>query len=336
MSHTPAQRVDITMLSIVKVFAVLLGIYLVWRILDILALLFVVLILVAALGPAVTWLTKRNIPRAAAVSLIYIGIFLTFGFLISLLLPPLIEQLAALATTFPTLVEQVTPLYHVLQENNATELFQSLSTELSGLTQGVFSATAQVFGGATAALTVLVLSFYLLLDVKQARDALVTLLPGDRVKPTLVALEKTGEKLGSWLRGQFILSVAMGLLTSIGLAILGVPYALTLGVLTGLLEIVPYLGPIIAALVTVPVAYAAGSWQLALGALVMFALLQQLENTILVPKIMQSAVGLSPVVVIIALAIGAKLGGVTGAIIAIPLTAVISVLVKELPQFRRH
>ena len=332
---TPTQRVELTTSSIVKFFAVLLCVLLLWKVLDILALLFVVTIVVAALNPAVDWLVSREIPRPAAVALLYILILGIIGIPFSMFLPRLIEQVTELALTFPTIVERITPLYRLLVESNAQELLRSLSSSVSSLTQGIFSATAHIFGGATALLTVLVLSFYLLIDVKQAHDALVTVIPPHWLKPMYRMLTRTSDKLGSWLRGQFILSALMGFIVYVGLLILGVPYALTLGFLTGLLEIVPYLGAIIAGFSTVIVAYAAGSWQLALVTLIFFTVVQQLESHILVPKVMQSAVGLSPVIVIVALAVGAKLGGITGAIIAVPLAAVISVFVQEWPRLRQ-
>lgn len=331
----PAQRVELTTMSVLKVFGVMLAIYFVWQILNILGLLFVVLIVVAALDPAVDALQRYGIHRGAAVSLIYLLLFLILAFLFSLLLPPLVDQVRTLSVTFPGLVTKITPLYQLVVESNAQDLLSTISTELSAFTQGVFAATARVFGGAAAFISVLVLSFYILLDAKQAKHAFIPLIPGSKVQTVLSVVEQISGRLGSWLRGQLFLSIIIMLLSFIGLAVLGVPYALTLAVLAGILEIIPYLGPILAGLVAVLVAYAAGSWQLMAGVLVLYAVIQQLENHFLVPKVMQSAVGLSPVTIIIALAIGAQLGGITGAIIAVPLTAVLSVLVQEWPKLRK-
>lgn len=328
-------RVELTTTSILKIFGVILGLYILWKIANIIVLFFVVLILVAALGPAVDWLTERDLPRPIAVGVIYLGIFLGLGFVVSLILPLLVEQLHALTVAFPSIVVRLTPLYDVVVRSNAQEILQSLSAELGRFTQGVLSATVQFFGGAAAALTIFVLSFYLLLDAKQARSALIPLLPAQKVKVILSIVGKAGSALGSWLRGQLYLSLILGLVTYIGLLLLGVPFALTLAVLTFLLEIIPYVGPIIAGFITVLVAYASGSWQLAVATLIFYTLLQQAESHFLVPKIMQSAVGLSPVTVILALAIGAELGGVTGAIIAVPFTAVLMVLAREWPHLRR-
>ncbi len=329
------QRIEITTISILKVFGVMLAIFFLWKILNILGLLFVVAIVVAALDPAVAGLQRSGLPRGVAVSLIYLGLFFILAFIFSLLLPPLVDQLSALTVTFPTLIARVTPLYQVIVDSNAQDLLSTISAELSAFTQGIFAATARLFGGAAAFISVLVLSFYILLDVGQARLSFIPLIPAGKVKPVVATLEKVSATLGSWLRGQLFLSVIITLVTYVGLLMLGVPYALTLAVLAGVLEIIPYLGPILAGIVALVVAYASGSWQLAAGVLIFYAALQQLENHFLVPKIMQSAVGLSPVTIIIALAIGGQLAGITGAIIAVPLTAVLTILAAEWPKLQK-
>lgn len=329
------QKVELSLSSIVKFFAVSLGLILIWQTLDILALLFVVLIIVAALEPTAERMVRMGIPRGWSVLTIFVVLFLALGLLVSLLVPTLVEQLGAFADSFPSLVRSITPLYELLIESDAQQLLNTITNSLSGFTQSVFSATAQVFGGAISAITVLVLSFYMLVDAKKTRDTLVLLVPADRVNAVVRLLDRTGAKLGNWLRGQLALSVIIGVISYIGFSILGVPYALTLAVLAGLFEIIPVVGPIISGLVAVLVAYASGSWQLGVGVLIFSIVLQQVENSLLVPKVMESAVGLSPIIVIIALLIGAKLAGVTGAIIAVPLAAAIAVLVQEWPTLKR-
>lgn len=330
-----SQKIEISTGSILRVVAVVLGLYFLWNILDVLALLFVALILVAALAPSVDRMADQGVPRAGGVLVIYVVLTVLVGFLISLIIPPLVEQLTTLAVQFPQLVQSAAPLRQFVTETNADQLIATISTELSQFTQGVFATAARVFGGAVSALTVLALTFYLLVDIKKARESLIVLLPPDYVKPVTNLIDRVGSKLGSWLRGQATLSVAIAVISYIGFLILSVPYALTLAVIAGILEIVPVIGPIVAGLIAIIVAYAGGSWQLALAVLVLAVIIQQLENHILVPKIMEQAVGLPPIIVIIALAIGAKLGGTAGAILAVPAAATLSVLIQEWPRLRR-
>lgn len=326
------QRVEFTVWAIVKVFAVVFALYLIWQILDILALIFVTFILVAALNPLVKWLSEYGVPRTGGVILIYIVLFTLLAGLFSLIFPPLVEQVRLLAQSFPALVHSVTPLSELLLESNTQNVLQGISSQLSGFTQSVFSATATIFGGALSALTVFILSFYMLVEEQKARHALVPLIPGELVKPVLATINRVSDKLGSWMRGQLVLSGVIGLISYIGLLILGVPYALTLAAIAGIAEIIPVVGPIAAGLAAVVVAYASSSWEVAVAVFVFYVILQQLENNILVPKIMESAVGLSPIIVIIALAVGSKLAGVTGAVLAVPIAATVAVLVQEWPR----
>lgn len=334
MASIPTQRVDLSTLTIAKFFLVPIALWLVWYLRDILALLFLVMIIVAALTPPIRFLEKQGIPKIGAVTLLYaIGALLLVG-LFSLIIPPLVEQIQLFVVKFPLIVERVTPLYQVVSQSNAQQLLSSLSSSLSGLTQGVFAATVQIFGGAISAITVLVLSFYLLVDADKTSNSLLSLVPQDYRKIVTSLVTQTGEKLGAWLRGQLVLSLLIGLISFIGLLVMRVEFALTLGVLAGVLEIIPFLGPIIAAVAAVVVAYASGSWQIAVVVLAFYILLQQVESHVMVPKIMESAVGLSPIIVVLALAIGAKLGGITGAILAVPLAATLSVVLRDIPKFK--
>jgi len=139
---------------------------------------------------------------------------------------------------------------------------------------------------------------------------------------------RIGIKLGSWLRGQLILAVAVGLVIYIGLRLMGIPYALTLALIAGVLEIVPILGPIIAAIPAIIVAFTISPLT-ALLITAFYILVQELENKLLVPKVMQYSVGLNPVTIIIILLVGAKLMGILGMLLAIPVALIIYVILEE-------
>ena len=135
--------------------------------------------------------------------------------------------------------------------------------------------------------------------------------------------------MGMWLRGQLFLSFIVGLLVYIGLLILGVKYALVLALIAAILEIIPFIGPTIAAIPAILVGLT-DSWIKALVVVILYFVVQQLENHIIVPKVMQKAVGLNPIVVIIVIMVGAKLGGIVGALIAVPVAAAIGVFVGDI------
>ena len=148
----------------------------------------------------------------------------------------------------------------------------------------------------------------------------------ERVKGLIIQIE---EKLGGWFRGQFFLSLVIGTLSYIGLLILGVPYALPLAVVAGVMEVVPVIGPIISAIPSILIALTI-SPLLGLAVAVMYFVIQQLENHLIVPQVMKRAVGINPLFVILAIAVGSRLLGFAGALLAVPIAVVIQIIVAEI------
>ena len=146
-------------------------------------------------------------------------------------------------------------------------------------------------------------------------------------KHAKAVLEQVDDKLGAWARGQLLLSFCIGLSLFIALSLLRVPYALPLGIIAGLFEFIPTLGPTLAAIPSIIVALTI-SQSLALTVLALYICIQFLENHILVPKIMQKAVGLNPILVILGIAVGANLIGIPGALLAVPFISFITVLIN--------
>jgi predicted PurR-regulated permease PerM len=153
-----------------------------------------------------------------------------------------------------------------------------------------------------------------------------------RVKSLIVQIE---EKLGSWLRGQLFLSLIIGILSYIGLLVLGIPYALPLAVVAGVLEVIPVIGPIISSIPSVLIALTI-SPILGLAVAAMYFVIQQLENHLIVPQVMKRAVGLNPLIVILAIAIGSSLLGFAGALLAVPIAVVLQTVVGEVIESRKN
>ncbi|MBU4332000.1 AI-2E family transporter, partial [Patescibacteria group bacterium] len=143
------------------------------------------------------------------------------------------------------------------------------------------------------------------------------------------------KKIGSWLRGQVILMIIIGILSYIGLLILGVRYALLLALFAGLMEIIPYIGPIFGAVPAVFIALTQSPIK-GLLVIVLYLIIQQLENNLIVPKIMKRAVGLNPIVVILVILIGGKIAGIVGALIAVPVATAFSVMLKDFLDLRKQ
>ena len=153
----------------------------------------------------------------------------------------------------------------------------------------------------------------------------------ERVRNLTVQIE---EKLGGWFRGQLFLSLVIGVLSFIGLSILGISYALPLAVIAGVMEVIPVIGPIISAIPPILIALTI-SPILGLGVAIMYFVIQQLENHLLVPQVMKRAVGLNPLVVILTIAVGSRLLGFAGALLAVPIAVVIQIVATEIIEARK-
>lgn len=299
----------------------------------------IVIILVMSLSPVVdVW--QRHMSRPLAVGLLFSLILGVITVVVSLIIPPLVNQVSELANNLPR-------YSHIFQDrlselaitspdasNAIQRAFQGFSQQLSQLSGQLLQATLGVVGGFFTFLTVIVLSIYLLLEEKGIRNFLVSVLPIAEKELVVNAINKIGTKLGGWLRSQLILMVTIGVITSIWASVLGLPYALTLGLWAGLTEVIPFLGPVLGGIPIIIIAFLDAPLK-AVIALIIIGLVQQVESNFIVPKLMQRSVGLSPVVVIIALLIGGKLFGIPGTILSVPVAAAVSVVIQEWPRLAK-
>lgn len=326
--------IDISTSAILRIILVGIGLVFLYIVRDIILYLFLAIIIASAINPAATWLRKFHIPRAVSVLAVYIILVAVVVLTVSSIVPPLTEQVGQLGSNLPSVYENFSQSLapYIFGERivtNIEELLVSASNQLGKLSGNILATTRTIFGGFFSFLVVLVLAFYFTVD-REAMDKFIRTVSPAAYRPYVQSLmERIEGKLGRWLRGQIILSIVIGLVTFIGLSAMGVQYALVLALLAGLLEIIPVLGPILAAIPAIILAFIQAP-VLGLVVLVFYIVVQQLENHILVPQIMKRAVGLNPVVVIIALLIGARLAGILGVLIAIPLAAALSVFLSDI------
>lgn len=320
-----SSKIDISHRTIIFIAVFILGIWLVYLIKDLLIILFAGVILMSALTPVVSLLTKFKLPKTLSIGITYIIIIAVISGLFAIVLPPFLEESSKLVSTLPPLLDQ---LFNTLAIDKS--VFQN---QLSSLSSNAFSLTLAVFDNFLTIIFLLVLTFYLLLERENLEKRLAHLFLGreERVRNLTIQIE---EKLGSWLIGQLILSLIIGVLSYIGLSLLGIPYALPLAVIAGILEVIPVIGPIISAIPPILIALTI-SPLLGLGVAAMYFIIQQLENHLLVPQVMRKAVGLNPLVVILAIAIGSRLLGLVGALLAVPIAVVIQIIVTEIIEERK-
>ena len=279
---------------------------------------------------------KRRIPRALAILAIYvviIGAVVAVGLMV---IPPLIEQGKDLWSRAPGLfndLQRTLIRYRLMSPSNRSTLAEAVQSGpakgAEGAISTVFGALTSVVGGVFGLVTILILSFYLLIEGRSQFEYVVRFVPERSRGRFVAAAQHSVQKVSAWLGAQFILAGVMGLFAAVGLALMGVPYFYVVALIAALGETVPIVGPVVAGVSAVVVALSV-SGRLALMVGAYFFALHQLESNILVPKIMEKRVGVSPVTVIIALLIGGELWGLLGAVLAIPTAAILAVIVDEL------
>lgn len=313
------RKIDISHKTVIFISLFVLGLWATYLILDLLILLFVSLILTSALSPVIDFFSKFKLPKALGIVLTYIIILVVVGVVFATLVTPLIEESRKLISVLPPLIAQ---------EFNIDNFDERFYRELAGFSANIFSFSLIVFNNIITIIFLLVITFYLLLEREKLEERFSNLFIGkeERVKKLIIKIE---EKLGAWFRGQLLLTVIIGVLIYLGLSILKVPYALALALLAGVMEVVPVIGPIIAAIPAVALAFTITP-VLGLGVASMYFIIQQVENNIVVPQVMKRAVGLNPLAVILAIAVGSRLLGVGGALLAVPVVVVAQILLNDI------
>lgn len=316
-------KVEISHKTIIFTVVFLAALWGIFQIKDILFLLFISFILMAALRPIVDGLEKLRIPRVISIFLLYALVFGGIGLGVVGTIPTLATQSGKLFAQLPDVIAKVFPYI--------SSDIKSFTQQIAPVGENVVRVTIGVFSNFISVLTVMTFTFYFLLERRNMAEFLSGFLGetlGERVFHVMMQIEK---RLGAWVNGQLILMLFIGLLVYGGLFFLRIEYALPLAILAGLLEIVPTIGPIVSAIPAIIVGFA-GSPFLALSVAALYIIVQQVENNILVPVIMRRSVGLPPVMTIMVLMIGARFGGVAGAVLAVPVLLAIQEIVNSFPS----
>lgn len=286
----------------------------------------------ASMLPMVDYLKKRKIPKVFAVIIPYFSVVLFILLLIVPLIPFFTGQIEELLLKFPIYLDNSAKVLGIHLEANAINNY--LNSQVNEMSKSVFQVTSKVFGGLFSIITVFVVSFYMLMYHDKFKKFIASMFPKKDHDKVLETVGLVNEKLGSWLQGQMFLCLAIGSISGIALTLLGIPYALPLALIAGLLEAIPTLGPILSAIPAVIVAMTI-SPTMALIIILTYILIQMFENQFLVPKVMERAVGLNPVIVILGVSMGAKLLGVIGALLAIPFISLIIVIYKSIENQKK-
>ena len=321
--------INVSTLTFVKVVLIAVSAWFLWFVRDIVAMLFVALLLAALIDPFADWFARNKVPRSLAVIIVYAVLGMIAAAVTVLIVPILIEQVTQLfgSGPFAAVLQQglakVRTLFDV--QNFLASL---LSGEVTSVT-ALFSQVAGFLAGFVSLFVVLVLAFYMIVEENAAKKLFRSFAPVEYQPYLAQTITKMQAKIGAWLRGQLLLGLVVGTCSFAGLAIIGVKYALLLAILAGLFEIIPYVGPTLSVIPAVIIGFVQSPMK-GLAVLVLYVAIQQVENHVLVPKIMQKVTGLNPIVSIVALMIGVKLAGLAGAVLSIPVATMVAVILEDL------
>lgn len=315
------RKIEISLRTILVTLAVLAGLWLILQIRDILFLLFIAFLLMTAIYPLVVFLERFRIPRLLAILIVYALIFGVFGFSIVSSIPTLVAQTTRLVEELPAVIAKVLPYWNI----DISTVIQ----QLAPIGENVVKFTVSIFSNIITTLTVLFFTFYFLLERRRIKNTISDMFGQSIALQSMDILRAVEIRLGAWVRGELILMFSIGLFVYIGLTILRVDYALPIAIVSGLLEIIPNIGPIISAIPAVLIGLSMSPF-VALSVVALYVIVHQVEGNVVVPIIMKQSVGLSPLVSILALMIGGRLAGVTGAILAVPVLLVVQVIINKL------
>lgn len=316
-------KIEISHRTILFTFFVIGAVFLLWEIRDILLILFVSLLMMAILNPLVKRLSRYKVPRGVSVLVAYLLFFALIIFAVAGIAPALVEQTSHFIAGLPMYIENLN-----LPDDISRQISGQILSSLGDVPGSVLGFGIGIVSNIFTILTVLTFAFYLLMARNKFETQLTHYMGEKRAKEIGDIVDELEYKLGGWARGQMALMLTVGVFSYIGLLILGVPYALPLAIFAGLMELVPYAGPFIGAIPAVLIGFGISPLIGAATSALAF-LIQQVENYVLAPKIMEKSVGVAPVVTLIALAVGFKLAGITGVLISIPIVITIQVLLKR-------
>ncbi len=321
------RQIVISIKTILLTFALILTGYVIYRLGSVIGILAVAILLVVAMESAVNYFSKLTVfnkpmKRNAAVLISYGLLLLIMIFVGTVGIPPVVNQFQ----------KMIVGISQIGQELNLGEdfniQFRDILPQAANVSSQVLSVTISLFSNIAVIFSVFVLSIYMSLDWKNIKRRFVSLFPErleEEVEDTIAEVERN---VGHWVKGELILMLVIGVATFLGLLLLDVKYPLALGIVAGLLEIVPMLGPILSAIIAAIIGFADAPIK-GVGVIALFIIIQQLENNLLVPKIMQKVSGFSPIIILLALLIGSEFFGIVGAIVAVPSTMIISIILKR-------
>ncbi len=317
---------------ILRVVAVILVVWFLYVIRDVIWLFLVAIIITAALDPLIKGVQKLlKAKRGISTGIVYILFFTALALLIAFIVPSLSGQFDQLGRDLPQFIAQFAPEGVTIPQDIS---FSDVGQKFVTMVNNPFSTTVGLLSTVISIVAVISMSFYMSLQGDALKKAILLVTPQKHKSYTTSLIDRIQENFGRWMAGQIVTMIFVGVLYYIALTLLGVPYAPILALIGGLLEIIPYFGPIIASVPAILFGLMQGPI-VGVTVAISYFVINMIENHLLIPKIMNKAVGLNPVIVILVLLIGGKIAGVIGIFLAVPVAGAISLFVKDVMERKK-
>ena len=333
-----SKLLDISWGTILKLTVASFVLYLIYLLKDILVWIVFALIISLLFNPAIDFLKRKYFPRVLATVTVYVLAFGMLGFFIYSIAPLFVTEIQQFSQMFPEYFEKISPSLKGfgIEAFDSFDSFSKVFEEnLMKASSNIFSAIGSIFGGIFSAITIFAIALFLSLEEKGI-DRIIGILTPKRYEAFALSLwERSQKKVSGWFGARILCSIFVGLMTFITCYVLNIKYAISFGLLAGVLDIIPLLGPIVAG-AGILIIIAMTSWTKAVFFLIAFMIIQQIEGNILNPVLTKKFIGLPPVLVLVAVMAGAKLWGGMGALLAIPISGILFEFLRDFLKKRKE
>lgn len=333
--HTTTIKIDLW--SIIKIILIIGALWVLYLLRDVILVVLIASLLATVINPIVNYFERKKIPRWMGALFVYLGVLFILILIGLAVVPAVVDQTKLFIAQLPNFLKMIfSKIQTNIQPDSQSQFFEIINkwfdkSSLSSLS--IFSFLGTVAGQIISILMSFVLAFYLSVRKECVSSFVHSVMPDKYHEFLDKFLESAQKEIGAWARGLLLLCLFVGIFAYTGLLILGVKFSLTLAVIAGFTEVIPYVGPWLGSLPAILIALTQ-SPTLALFVLILYVVIQQIENALVSPYIMHRAVGIDPLVVILALLIGGKLAGPVGMILAVPAVTIIYILIRHYSKFK--
>jgi predicted PurR-regulated permease PerM len=333
--------ITITPGTIITTVAILAACWVAFYLRDMVLVVVTAIVLASAIEPAAARMVQWGVPRVVGVVLMYVTIAVIIVSFFYFFVPQLVSETNNFVQDVPVYLETlaIDPVdlgFMPSTEGDFTTWLLDVQQVVRQAGGGVVAAASSIFGGLMSFALIVVLSFYLAVQDRGIDDFLKMITPVKKQTYILGLWKRAQYKMGRWMQGQLLLSLIVGVLVYIPMVLLGVPYALLLAITAALLELIPVFGSILAAVPAIAISFIDGGTTLALLVILVYVVVNQLQANVIYPLVVQKVLGIAPLVVILAIIVGAQLGGFLGVLVAVPVAAALQEYVNDIQRRRAH